>query len=59
MYLISGCLLGINCKYNGGNNLNTDVADFAAGKSYCLVCPEEFRGCRHQDPLQNTGETEL
>ena len=20
MYLISGCLLGHNCKYNGGNN---------------------------------------
>ena len=22
MYLISACLVGVNCKYNGGNNFN-------------------------------------
>ena len=26
--LVSACLLGENCKYNGGNNLNQSVLDF-------------------------------
>ena len=30
MYLISGCLLGHNCKYNGGNNRSEKVVDFAS-----------------------------
>ena len=27
--LVSACLLGENCKYNGGNNYNAAVAEFA------------------------------
>lgn len=44
MYLISGCLLGHNCKYNGGNNYNQDVIDFAACHSCFTVCPEGISG---------------
>ncbi|MBR3785271.1 MAG: DUF523 domain-containing protein [Firmicutes bacterium] len=44
MYLISGCLLGHNCKYNGGNNYNQDVIDFAACHSCFSVCPEGISG---------------
>lgn len=33
MYLISSCLLGANCKYNGGNNFCQEVADFRAAHS--------------------------
>ena len=44
MYLISGCLLGHNCKYNGGNNYNQDVIDFAACHSCFAVCPEGISG---------------
>ena len=44
MYLISGCLLGRNCKYNGGNNYNQAVTDFCRGRNICEVCPEEAGG---------------
>lgn len=44
MYLISGCLLGHNCKYNGGNNYNEEVIDFCRNHQYCVVCPEGISG---------------
>lgn len=40
MYVISSCLLGHNCKYNGGNNRCRDVIDFCEKKKYVAVCPE-------------------
>ena len=42
MYIISACLLGENCKYNGGNNECRWVIDFAAANhGRCIpVCPE-------------------
>ena len=40
MYIISSCLLGQNCKYNGGNNCCQEVIDFCAEKKYITVCPE-------------------
>lgn len=40
MYIISSCLLGQNCKYNGGNNRCQEVIDFCAEKKYITVCPE-------------------
>lgn len=40
MYIISSCLLGNNCKYNGGNNFNADVIEFAKNHSYYAICPE-------------------
>ena len=44
MLLVSKCLLGGNCKYNGGNNLNSKVVKFIEGKKYVEVCPECFGG---------------
>ena len=44
MYVISGCLLGHNCKYNGGNNYSQEVIDFCRGRSICAVCPEKAGG---------------
>lgn len=45
--LVSACLLGNNCKYNGGNNFNQALADYIAKqKEYdaklevISVCPE-------------------
>ena len=38
--LVSACLLGENCKYNGGNNYNQAVIDFVADKDVLAVCPE-------------------
>lgn len=40
MYLISACLAGVNCKYNGGNNERQWVKEFMEGKDCMLVCPE-------------------
>lgn len=44
MYLISACLLGSNCKYNGGNNYNQDVIEFCKTHSFVPVCPEGISG---------------
>lgn len=43
-YLISSCLLGVDCKYNGGNNFCRELADFLTGKEYVSVCPEVLGG---------------
>lgn len=42
--LVSACLLGKNCKYNGGNNLNQGVLDFIEGHEVIGVCPEQLGG---------------
>ena len=38
--LVSACLLGENCKYNGGNNYNPDVVKYVKGKAIRTICPE-------------------
>lgn len=38
--LVSACLLGENCKYNGGNNYCPKVAAFLNGHEVIPVCPE-------------------
>ena len=42
--LVSACLLGRNCKYNGGNNFDPKVAAFVQGREVLAVCPEECLG---------------
>ncbi len=42
--VISACLLGENCKYNGGNNYSSDVAKFVEGREVIPVCPEQLAG---------------
>jgi len=42
--MVSACLLGHNCKYNGGNNLNQKVLDFVEGHEIIPVCPEVSGG---------------
>ena len=37
---VSACLLGRNCKYNGGNNYNQKAIDFLKDKEVVGVCPE-------------------
>lgn len=42
--LVSACLLGRNCKYNGGNNYNERVAAFVQDKEMVEYCPEVMAG---------------
>jgi uncharacterized protein YbbK (DUF523 family) len=42
--LVSACLTGTNCKYNGGNNLNQKVVDFVRGHEVLEICPEMLVG---------------
>lgn len=42
--IVSACLLGINCKYNGNNNKNENVLDYLKNKEVIPVCPEIYGG---------------
>lgn len=42
--IVSACLLGENCKYNGGNNLCQKVIDFVKDHEVIPVCPEQMGG---------------
>ena len=44
MYLISACLVGINCKYNGKNNFNQKAFDLVNSGVAIPICPEQFGG---------------
>lgn len=44
MILVSACLLGANCKYNGENNLNYKLKELLEGEKIITVCPERFAG---------------
>ena len=42
--LVSACLLGENCKYNGGNNFAPHVAEFVKNQEIIPLCPEMLAG---------------
>ena len=42
--LVSACLLGRNCKYNGGNNHCPAVIEYVEGHEVIPVCPEVLAG---------------
>ncbi len=42
--MVSACLLGENCKYNGGNNRNDALLALLAGHEVITVCPEVLGG---------------
>ena len=41
---VSACLLGENCKYNGGNNESAALAAFLEGHEVIALCPEVLGG---------------
>ena len=43
-FMVSACLMGENCKYNGGNNRNDKVIRLMAGNDVVPVCPEQMGG---------------
>jgi uncharacterized protein YbbK (DUF523 family) len=44
MILVSACLVGINCKYSGGNNFNQKIFDLVKEEKAIPVCPEQLGG---------------
>lgn len=44
MILVSACLCGVNCKYNGGNNLDTRVLKLLKEGKAIPICPEQLGG---------------
>jgi len=44
MILVSACLAGINCKYNGSNNYNEEIFKLVKEGKAIPVCPEQLGG---------------
>lgn len=44
MILVSGCLLGMNCRYNSLVNKDTKVVNFLKDKNFIPICPEQQGG---------------
>lgn len=42
--MMSSCLAGVNCKYNGGNNRNDCLMSLLKEHEVILVCPEVLGG---------------
>ena len=42
--MVSACLAGENCKYNGGNNRSEKVLQLLYGNDVIKVCPEQMGG---------------
>ena len=42
--VVSACLIGRNCKYNGGNNYNENLVEMLKDKDIIEVCPEVAAG---------------
>lgn len=44
MILVSSCLLGINCKYNGKNNYNEKIENILKNEEVLPLCAEQLGG---------------
>ncbi len=43
-YIVSACLLGQRCRYNGEDKRHPGVIRFLRGKKYLALCPERLAG---------------
>ncbi|WP_099188627.1 DUF523 domain-containing protein [Tepidibacter mesophilus] len=56
MILVSACLIGVDCRYNGGNNKNDKMMDYLKDKNIIPVCPEQLGGlCTPRIPAEIVG----
>ena len=44
MIIVSACLAGVNCRYDGKNNANEKVVELVSSGKAMLVCPEQLGG---------------
>ena len=42
--IVSACMAGVNCKYDGGNNNNSKIIKLLKAEKIVLICPEELGG---------------
>lgn len=55
--LVSACLAGVDCKYNGGNNENAKIIELIKNNDVILVCPEQLGGLSTpRDPAENIND---
>lgn len=55
--LVSACLLGAGCKYDGGHNACPRVLALAKGHTLIPVCPEQLGGLpTPRTPAERSGE---
>ncbi len=40
MIAVSGCLIGINCRYDGGSQRNEELLKRLENEDYIAICPE-------------------
>ena len=58
--LVSACLLGVNCKYSGGNNYCSQVAALGENHTLIPVCPEQLGGLpTPRTPVERVGDRVL
>lgn len=55
--LVSACLVGLNCKYNGKNNYNPKILELMKKYNFILICPEFDGGLSiPRDPSEILGD---
>ena len=55
--LVSACLLGANCRYDGGNNQRSQVLELLKDHTLIPVCPEQLGGLSTpRPPVEWQGE---
>lgn len=56
--LVSACLLGVNCKYSGGNNLSPQVIKLKEHFHLIPICPEAMGGLpTPRPPAERQGDS--
>ena len=51
--MISACLLGIRCRYDGRHSICPDLVDFVASRQFTPFCPEQTGGLPTPRPAAN------
>lgn len=54
--LVSACLLGVNCRYDGGNGMREDLIALMEKYNFIPVCPEQLGGLETpREPAEQVG----
>ena len=57
-FVVSACLAGLHCRYDGRTNLKPEVAELVASGLAVPVCPEELGGLpTPRDPSERRGDS--